>query len=264
MKLLISDLDGTLLEKDCSISQETLELVEKIRNLGVLFSIATGRALSAAKDYIEKLNIKTPVILFNGARIYDPIEKRYLTQYFLSNKAVELAINVVGTHKDLTIAFFVNEEVYAYNIGLNAATYVIRDALVYKSIGDLEPMKKAKVTKIVFASYPYNLSLLEIELPQIFGQEADVVRSEDDLLEILPKSVSKGTALKELCRLLKISTSEVIAMGDSMNDLEMLKIAGMGVAVGKAKDELRKNAKLYIDKTGKEALEKVYELLKRG
>lgn len=134
---------------------------------------------------------------------------------------------------------------------------------MYKSIEDLELIKKAKVAKIVFASYPYHLSSLEVELPQVFESKADVVRSEDDLLEILPKSVNKGSALKELCKLLKISTNEVIAMGDSMNDLEMLKIAGIGIAVGKAKEELKKNAKLYIDKTGRDALEKVYDVLTR-
>lgn len=264
MKLLISDLDGTLLEKDHTISQETIELVKKIRSLGVLFSIATGRALNAAKSYIERLNITTPVILFNGARIYDPFEKRYLVQHLLSKRAVELAIEIIASHKSFTAAFFVDEEVYAYNVGLNAATYMIRDALVYKSISDLEFVKKVDVTKIVFASYPHNLSKLEIELPEVFGQEADVVRSEDDLLEILPKHVNKGNALKELCKMLGISTNEVVAMGDSLNDFEILRISGIGVAVGNAKDELKKIAKLYIDKVGKEALEKVYELLKRG
>ncbi|MFN4189698.1 MAG: Cof-type HAD-IIB family hydrolase [Pseudothermotoga sp.] len=264
MKLLISDLDGTLLEADHSVSEGTLKLVEKIRGLGIKFSIATGRALSAASIYIQQLKITVPVILFNGARLYDPVERRYLVEHSLSQRAVELATELVIMHRDLTAAFFVNEEVYAYNVGLNAATYAIRDALVYKSIDDVESIKKKKITKIVFASYPFNLSRLEIELPQLFGPEADVVRSEDDLLEILPKSVNKGSALKELCKLMKISASEVIAMGDSMNDLEMIKVAGIGIAVGKAEDELKKNAKLYIDKTGREALEKVYELLRWG
>ncbi len=263
MKLLISDLDGTLLEKDHSISHEVFELVKKIENLGVLFSIATGRALSAAKDYIEKLNLTTPVILFNGARIYDPVQNKYIVQYFLSKKAVELALKVINSNRNLTAAFFVNEEVYMYNVGPNAATYLIRDALTYRSVDDLRFVENLNITKIVFASYPYNLSKLEIELPEFFEQQADVVRSEDDLLEILPRSINKGSALKKLCELLKITLDEVIAMGDSMNDFQMIKTSGIGIAVGKASDELKKAAKFYFQ-TGKDALQKVYEMLERG
>lgn len=128
MKLLISDLDGTLLESDHSISEGTLKLIEKFKQLGVQFSIATGRALSAANVYIQKMRIDIPVILYNGVRIYDPVEKRYLIKHSLSQKAVELATELVIMQKNLTAAFFVDEEVYAYNVGLNAATYVIRDA----------------------------------------------------------------------------------------------------------------------------------------
>lgn len=263
MKLIVSDLDGTLLEDDHSISPRTVEMVDKLRELSVLFTIATGRSLTASKEYIERLNISTPVILFNGARIFDPVEGKYLTEHTLSRKAVETIIEKAKRQRDLTVAFFVSEEVYMYNVCLKASTYFIRDAIVYRSVEDLSDFVDQNVTKIVFAGQPYDLDKLEMELPEIL-EEADVVKSEDDLLEILPKGVNKASALKELCGILRVPLSEVIVLGDSMNDLQMIRVAGFGIAVGKAKDEIRKSAKMYVEGKGEEALQKVYELLRRG
>ncbi|MEJ5229310.1 MAG: Cof-type HAD-IIB family hydrolase [Pseudothermotoga sp.] len=262
MKLLVSDLDGTLLEIDHSISPETLQLVQKIEELGVRFTIATGRSLSSCREYINALRLSTPVILLNGARIFDPVSGKYLVQHDLSQKAVEIVFQIAVRQKNVTTAVFIGEDVYVYNLGLNAATYLIRDALTYKSVGDIGAMKSSNVAKIVFAGYPYDLNTLEIELPQLIGAEAQVVRSEDDLLEILPKNANKGSALKELSGMLKIPLNQVIAVGNGMNDLEMIKTAGFGIAVGKADEEVKKSSKLYIQDTGEKVIRKIYELLK--
>ncbi|MGJ8454193.1 Cof-type HAD-IIB family hydrolase [Pseudothermotoga sp. U03pept] len=262
MKLLVSDLDGTLLEVDHTVSQGTIQIVQKIEELGIRFTIATGRSLSSCREYIEVLKLTTPVILLNGARIFDPVSKRYLTQHNLSQRATEIVLEIAMQQKNLTTAIFVNEDVYVYNLGLNAATYVIRDALTYRSINDLYVARSWNVTKIVFAGHFYDLNGLEVDLPELIHEEAQVVRSEDDLLEVLPKNANKGFALKELTNILKISLNEVVAVGNGMNDLEMIKTAGLGIAVGKSTEDVKKASKLYIQEIGEIAMKKIYELLK--
>jgi len=264
MKLVVSDLDGTLLETDHSISEETIRLIQRIEELGVRFTIATGRSLSSCKEYIKALKLSTPIILLNGARIFDPVSGNYLVQHTLSQKAVEIVFQTAVRQKNVSTAIFIEEDVYVYNLGLNAATYLIRDALTYKSVDNIHAVKSSNVAKIVFAGYPYDLNGLEIELPQSIGEEAQVVRSEDDLLEILPKNANKGFALRELSGILKIALNQVIAVGNGMNDLEMIKIAGFGIAVGKADEEVKRSSKLYIQSAGENVIKKIYELLKGG
>ncbi|WP_448521824.1 HAD family hydrolase [Pseudothermotoga sp.] len=262
MKLLVFDLDGTLLERDGTLSVRTVELLKRLESIGIRSTIATGRSLKSAMGFVESLSITMPLILFNGARIFDPTNKNYLYSKFLPSRLIE---KVVSDCRDRNVAifFFIDEDVYALNVSLHATNYIFRDGLSYHLIENLTQLHTAKVTKLVFAGPSHELSGLELFIRSHHGQEMNVTRSEEDLLEVLPTGVSKAEAVKWLCAFLRIDLKEVAAFGNGENDAEMLRVAGFGVSFVSAPESVKKNAKILLQNCGylglKEFVEKFVE-----
>ncbi|AEH51175.1 HAD family hydrolase [Pseudothermotoga thermarum] len=265
MRLLVFDLDGTLLEDDHSLSKETVLMLEKLVEMGFLFTVATGRSLKNSYGYLERLPINLPVILFNGARIYNLAEKRYLFQEVLENNAVAYFLEIFKACTfDVAVFFFIGEDVFSYNPLSAAASYLWRDSLTYISVNDCKFALQKPITKIVISASKDILDNFQLILKQSLDKQVQIVRSEKDIIEILPCGVNKGAALERLCKMYNIDFSEVVAVGDSWNDVEMLKIAGFGIAVGNATEVIKHVAKLSIPKKGFQLVNQLYKLIKEG
>lgn len=258
MKLLVFDLDGTLLEKDGNLSSETLRILKSFEERNVRSTIATGRSLKSANKFIEQINSKVPVILFNGARIFDPVTKHYLYSEVLSDSLLQ-KIGFLCQGSDVSIFIFVDEEVYAVNLTIYAARYVYRDGLSYHLVDNIDSLKHRKMTKIVLTGTSVELTNIENSLKFQHRIPASITRSEEDLLEILPFGVNKAEALKKLCKFLGIDLREVVAFGNGENDLEMIKIAGIGVTFKDAPDIVRSQAKVVLHSCGYLGLQEFLE-----
>ncbi len=265
LKLLVFDLDGTLLEDDHSLAKETILMLERLVQIGFLFTVATGRSLKSSSAYLEELPVNLPVILFNGARIYELVEKRYLLQEILESNAVGDFLEILKTTTfEIATFFFIGEEVFACEPIYAAPSYLWRDSLTYISVNDCEAALKEPITKIVISANKHTLDNFQLILEKSLGKMTQIVRSETDIIEILPRGVNKGAALEKLCRMFGVMLSEVVAVGDSWNDLEMLKIAGFGIAVGNAVEKIKHVAKLSIPKKGVQLVDQLYKLIKEG
>jgi len=249
MKLLVFDLDGTLLENDASLDPRTVELLKQLGSIGIRSTIATGRSLKSAMGFVESLAITMPLILFNGARILDPVSKSYLYSKFLPSHLIEKIVSDCKDH-NVSVFFFIDEDVCAMNVSLHATNYIFRDGLSYHPIENRTQLHTAKVTKLVFTGPTSELSRLELFIRSHHGHEANVTRSEEDLLEVLPAGVSKAEAVKWLCTFLQIDLKEVAAFGNGENDAEMLRIAGLGVSFVSAPESVKKNAKILLHNCG--------------
>lgn len=262
MKLLVFDLDGTLLEEDGTLDPRTIELLHRLAEANIETTIATGRSLKSAAHFVEALSLRVPVILFNGARIYDPVNKNYLESKFLAFNAVEKIVSLSRGRK-VSLFFFVDEEVYAMCVSPHATRYIFRDGLSYHLIENLTQLQTDRITKLVISGPSHELTELELTIRPEVKFDASVTRSEEDLLEILPAGVSKADALKRLCMLLGISLKDVVAFGNGENDSEMIEISGLGVSFAFAPESVKKRAKVILERSGylglKEFTEKFIE-----
>jgi len=262
MKLLVFDLDGTLLERDGTLDVRTAELLKRLESVGIRSTIATGRSLKSAMNFVESLSITVPVILFNGARIFDPTSKNYLYSKLLPGHVVEKVVSQCRNF-NVAIFFFIDEDVYAMNVSLHATNYIFRDGLSYHPIDDLSQLHTARVTKLVFTGPSSELNRLELLFKFDHSLEMNATRSEEDLLEVLPAGVGKAEAVKWLCTFLRIDLKEVVAFGNGENDSQMLRTAGLGVSFAFAPETVKKCAKVLLHNCGylglKEFVEKCVE-----
>lgn len=254
--LIISDLDGTLLNNKGEISETNEKWIKRFKNNGGLFTLATGRMEGSVQPYIEKLGIDIPVIVYNGAMVYCPTTKSavYKKQLYVSKSMWnELLYN------NLEMGLFIYKDSKPFVLERNSIVddFEVKEKIKCKQ-GKLEDFIDVPITKILVImkekSRHQDLpELLAMEKRLIEGKfECDTVFSESNYLEILPQDCSKGIALIELVKYLKIKDLKNIALGDNLNDIPLLLAADTGVAVHNARDGLKKIADRVVEQTNDE------------
>lgn len=236
-KLFITDLDGSIIDESEVISSKNVEAINLLRKNDIEVTIATGRRWSSITKIVEPLNLNIPVIIYNGAGIYDPVKNSYLYLKYLSKKEVAESLTVISEYWDYI------------KLGVYWDDKLIEDK---EALGLLKQNKEG-IIKIFIEGEEKFIK----ELKNKILQDKDclnVVFSSYKYLEILPKGVSKGKALKELVKFLGIKLEEVIALGDYDNDEEMIKWAGLGITLENASIRLKKVANYIIEASPKESV----------
>ena len=244
--LLITDMDGTFLPTNKIPSNKNLEAVKRFQKAGGKFSIATGRALQASDQYFDSFSVDMPFILCNGGMIYDLENKKSIYNVYLPDSAKNYS-----------------KEIYDEFPSLGGEILTINNVKVYKMTDmELEHTKICKVTpeivnslddikdgwyKKLFCDTPENIDKV-IEFVKAKGyDDVDFVRSAPIYYEMLPKKISKGTALKELRKLCHLEEYTIVAAGDYNNDIEMLMEADVGVCPSNSTDEAKAAADVVFD-----------------
>lgn len=235
--LLVTDMDGTLLGADKRISAENKAAIERFVHQGGKFTLATGRIASSAKRYAQQLPVGVPAILYNGAMIYDYGTERTVWERTLPETAAEVMGRVLERYPEIGVEIYTGAWEVPFFLSENAVT-----ERHYAIEGFQRKPEQPPATpwhKILFAWEPERLDAILPSLPELTGDAAvEWIRSDNKYLELLPQGATKGHALEELVRVLGFDMSKCIAMGDHLNDLEMLRRAGIGVAVANAHPEL--------------------------
>lgn len=261
-KLIVSDLDGTLLDGKRNISDRTKELISEFVRKGGVFSFATGRMESSAGKYIEYLNINSPSIIYNGAKVADIRKDKVIYEAKLDFETAKKALKL-SLGYDWDVLLYINKKIYVNRITDVIEEYMVKDGVECEAVGNLYEFLEEDPTKILIIGNPDYFEPYVSKLKGAITSPVNYVRSEYNYLEILPHGISKGEALKRLAEELNIPIDEVIAIGDNLNDLSMIREAGMGVAVENAHPEIVKNAK-YVTKSNDEdgVAEVVYKVIK--
>ncbi|MFM9280514.1 Cof-type HAD-IIB family hydrolase [Paenibacillus jiagnxiensis] len=243
--VIISDLDGTLLNSRQQISATNAEAISRFRRAGGLFVIATGRPWQSALPYARELGIEQPLIVCNGAQLYCPATGTVLRTQQLSLQP-ELS------------AWLYEQQVQGEEIGLLLCTgkrmlTPCRNELIVQhdrkdglqstavSLARWQEAAQETVKLLAVASTPDTARLLEQQLDgRLPG--CTIVFSEANYLELLPEGCSKGAALERLVSLLGWQHKHLIAVGDQMNDAELLQAANIGIATGNAAPALQRLA----------------------
>ena len=221
--MLITDLDGTLLPASKEISVADAAAISQFRAKGGKFAIATGRTLQAAQRYLKKLQPNIPVILFNGAAIYDPVAEKWLYTEELPPEAAAITRQVLEAFPDVSAEILRTD-----------GTYVSRMTPYEKEhleICQVEPILAMPEEiphgwlKALFAIAPERMPDLIAYFQEQNWTCADFVQSEARFYEMLPKGVTKGSALRRYRTICGAESWHIVAAGDFDNDLDMLRVA---------------------------------------
>lgn len=245
IKAVAIDLDGTLLNSNHEISDFNLSVIEEMKKRGILVMISTGRIYTSLYKYKERLNLETPVICYNGAKVVDGKSDETIFEINLNEETVKKIVDIARKN-DVHLNLFQEEKWYVECRRDEVEKYAASSGLKYHLI-DFDLLKKIKVTKAMFVGENEKLKEIEKEVAEKIGNEVYTAFSKPYFFEILNKDVSKGKALKAVIEKYGILKEETAAFGDGYNDSEMLEFAGIGVVMGNAPEELKKKFKNIAD-----------------
>lgn len=262
--LICTDLDGTLLKNDKTISRENLDAIRYFQSQGGYFTFVTGRMPFFVTPIVEMLRPNAPIGCINGGGVYDFAAMRYLWRQEMPRSVLELvehadrAIDGLGVQVNLFDRILFCRD--------NAATDDFRRVTgVPHWIGRYEDIHEP-IAKIVFCDHDeeHIERLTELLHAHPRADEFDFIRSEQSLYEILPKGIHKGVALPRLAELLGVDMSRTVAVGDYNNDIGMLRVAGCGVAVANACPEAKAAADRVTVSNEESAIARIIEDIESG
>lgn len=237
-KLLALDLDDTLLDETLQISQQNREAIQRAAQKGVLVTLATGRMYCSALPYAQQLGIELPLITYHGALIKTVEGSETLYHCPVPLALAKEIITIAGAgHYHVNVCL--NDELYVAAENEHSHYYQQVAQVKINAVGDLMPLLTQAPTKLTIIDTEKRLLILQEELQKRFGQQLVISISRPRFLEITAKQATKGQALRYLAELHQIPRSQVAAIGDSYNDLDMLEYAGMGVAVANARETVK-------------------------
>src|SRR5262245_50498525 len=239
--LVVADLDGTARSRRFGVTPRVRQAITDSRARGVRVCIATGRMWPSAAPWVQLLGADAPVVLYNGGRVFDFDCGRTLYDRPLPPEAGLQALEVIQRRWVVQPHELVTDGVYGERAHPRTDADAEEDGLAYEVIPAFEPLLLDDPHKILVTGEPAKLESLDAAA-RLATLAAHVVRSEPTKLEILPSGVSKGTALREMVAGLGIEITDVIAVGDNWNDLEMIEAAGLGVAMADAPEGVRARA----------------------
>lgn len=236
-KLIISDLDGTLLNEKHTISEYTKEIIEKINKKGIHFFLATGRHYLDVFQIKKELGMpKTYTISCNGARVHGPNNELLIEHNINDNIANEIL--KLEIEEDVTLCIFTDEKITIFS-EKDLWEYEGRD--IPYELREIKGYKAKNPIKWFYHSTNHEkLVALDNKIKEKWGNEVDTMFSMEECLEIMPKNISKGYAIKEIAKLESINVKDILAFGDGFNDLEMLSVVGKGIIMENASEKLKK------------------------
>ncbi len=243
IRLVAMDLDDTLLRDDWTISPRVANAIQKAQAQGIKVTIATGRMPISMRPYAVQLGLDVPVISYHGAMIQQAISGDILFRRVIpSGIASEIVRDV--SERGIYAQIYLKDRVITQTINEWSEEYA-RIASVRIEEGDLLSLLSQEpegVEKILLIAEESELDQWVPWLSECYGETVHITKSKPYFLEITEGSVNKGVALAALAERLGIPQQDVMAIGDSFNDLEMIQYAGLGVAMGNARQEIKEQA----------------------
>lgn len=247
--IIFSDMDGTLLNSEKQINEIDRKAIEKFISLGGKFTIATGRTIQTFARYQSMLNLQIPVIMYNGAMIYDYISEKVLYSQPLPDISRGMTEKIMSFMYDCGGEVLRTDGTYVFSLNEyeNLHTNLCGIEPEYM---DIDEIPEGGWLKVLFALAPERVSLLEDKIKRMgYYEYADFVRSADIFLEMLPKGISKGSALNEYRKLDGMEDFTFAAIGDFDNDIEMIANADIGACPANAEESVKNISDIVLDST---------------
>ena len=282
IKLIASDLDGTIIDKHNDIYKDNFKAISDINKSNIPFVVCTGKTYSIYKGLCSSFHASYG-IFGNGTSIIDLKTGKEIYQSLLDSSSVIDSIKIAKENNLHVHVYTKNQIITEELLYLDLRNYrlqknnIYNNKLEFKIVPDLLDYlsnKETSISKVVISStsslekiQEEILNTLDVSVLNIkkYGKFKDkIIDKEYEYLDIIPKNVSKGNALEILGNYLKINKDEILAIGDNLNDLDMVEKAGIGIAVNNAYSELKQVANYTTEKNVEQGgfAEAIYKFIK--
>src|SRR3982075_2356415 len=239
--LVVSDVDGTLLTKDKTLTDGAKAAVRRLRDAGIGFTITSSRPTIGMRFLIEPLAITLPVGAFNGSCIVDP-QLKPIERHLIPAAAAQRCLDVLNEF-GVDIWLFTNEQWLTRHPD---GEYVPHEKRAIRAdptiVADFAPYLEAACKIVGASSDAALLQRCEAAMQTALGVEATAVRSQSYYLDVTPPGCDKGTFVQTIAKRQVISTDAVATIGDMQNDLAMFRKSRLSIAMGTATDDVKKAA----------------------
>ncbi|MGA8480075.1 MAG: HAD family hydrolase [Chthoniobacterales bacterium] len=230
-RLAAIDLDGTLLGPDKTISPENIAAVDRLHQSGVTVIIASGRRHQNSVRFQRQLRLSGPIIACQGGLIRDGESGNVIEAHFLP-QSVTRQINGEAEKRDIQVIYYHLDHLYvAERNNQWVHLYEARVGERAEILPNLEQLDGRRALKLVWYGDPEILNKIRPEMSAHYGEKVDILSTERENLEFMPRGINKATALAKVAAELGVRPDQVLAFGDGENDVQMLAWAGMGVAM---------------------------------
>lgn len=244
VRLLAVDMDGTLLTHERVPHPASASALQAAQDAGITVCLASGRAIQTMRPTAQALGLTGPLVSSNGAYV-ELADGTPVLDRKLDSEARAVLLDYAESRR-MHVNFYLSHEMWFSHDGPEAASYRERTGIVAPVTG-YEPMKSAEAVKILFfAEASQILSAMDELRPTVAELGITMVTSEPDYVEFLPAGITKGAGLQALAAALQLSAIEVAAIGDWLNDLEMIQWAGVSAAMGNAAQEVKAAAQTIV------------------
>lgn len=234
-KVVVSDLDGTLLNSAHQISDQTRETLHTLVQKGVKFVMATGRHYVDVRHIRNTLGLDIYLITSNGAMVHDKQDTLIYNQTIATDVARELAN--LARDPSLHVNVYYGEQ-WLVEEEMPWLLEFHHESGFHYTLADFATHPLDRVNKVFYTGEHEKLLVIEQQLQARYGQSLNITFSLPDCLEVMHGEVNKGRAVKAVLEQNGLSLEQAIAFGDGMNDFEMLSMVGHGVVMGNAHDRL--------------------------
>jgi Cof subfamily protein (haloacid dehalogenase superfamily) len=238
IKLIAIDLDDTLLNNQQQLSPRTCDVLGKAIQSGVAVTIATGRMFQSALPFARQLKLELPIITYNGALIRQLHSGETVFHRPIDTELAQ-GLADLFCERNWYLQKYVDDRLYVAELDENARFYADYAKVEAIPLGSAFYCMNEAPTKMLSMGEPDELAQITAELTTRFNGRLYLASSKKRYLEMVDSRVNKGQALAFLAGMLGIDQQEVMAIGDSMNDLDMIEYAGVGVAMGNANAKVK-------------------------
>lgn len=238
------DLDGTLLDYDGHLSERVAKSVRLIARAGIKVFLVTGRLQAGCEQFWRELGLTTPLATCNGAHIGVPGEEPHL--HLRLGEKVLRNIRRLEKEHSYYVNYYIDNHCYSLSEGPDRDWYTRQFTLV-ESLRDEEDLFSRRLpTKCLCITTEADHNRITDIFAEALRGEASITESNFRFIEILPNAADKGMALRELAKLSDIPLDRIVAVGDAMNDLPMLKTAGFAIAFKSGNPRLAEHVDMLL------------------
>jgi Cof subfamily protein (haloacid dehalogenase superfamily) len=238
-QLVALDVDGTLVGGDLCVSARNLAAIRRAQEAGVRITLVTGRMFRSARPYADALGIEGPIVCYQGAGVFAAPGGELLRHVPLASP-IALAIVRRARAEGLHVQLYAEDRFYVETLNPYAELYArvsgVKPVLVESLAAEFAGRD---TTKLVVVTDPARAEIVAADLAAEYAERTYVTRSQPEFVEVLDRRVDKGEALRFAASCLGIAPERTLAVGDSWNDVPLLRAAGFAVAMGGAPRDLR-------------------------
>lgn len=257
LKLIVFDLDGTLLNDKGEIGESSKQLIKELKNLGMKFSLASGRLHSAMLDYAKELDIQMPLISLDGAFIKSCFSDEIIWQSYIPTKTVKKAIKLANKHF-VRYILCGSEAIYYTESNAMIPQLVHKFGSKFTEVESYNDYTSKTLEMVFLADMKENINYIRkhLSFPYSINLNVNYYRSESRnglyFVEVRKAGNNKAEAVKKLLKYYKIKINEVAVLGDWYNDRTLFETNAFKVALDNAVPEIKYKADLIIDKSNEE------------